>query len=47
VYIGVWEEGSRLSNGFLFICILNGWHFYFKSVASEYLLLEIMWITRY
>jgi len=31
----------------LYAFILNGWYFYFKIVASEYLLLEIMWIRRY
>lgn len=36
------ERRQSLSNCFLLMCIVNGWYFYFKSVASEYLLLEIM-----
>jgi hypothetical protein len=40
------KKAGSVSNGMLLVCIVNGWHFYFKSVASEYLILKVVGIRR-
>jgi len=35
---------SVVANGILYISVINGWYFCFKSMASEYLLSQVMGI---